>query len=346
MNQNKHFPAEWEKQSFLQLTFPHPASDWNYLLEEVSHCFVEIAEAASRFQDVLIVCDDMARVKKYFHTTRRIYFVQAESNDTWARDHGGITVIENGQPVIHDFVFNGWGKKFEAGLDNMITSNLFQKDIFEGCLLKTHDFVLEGGSIESDGKGTVLTTSECLLSKNRNDRFSKSEIEKYLLETLGARRILWLHSGYLEGDDTDSHIDTLARFCDQNTIAYVGCNNPDDEHFEALQEMKNELEQFKTEAGLPYRLVELPMPDACFDLEGNRLPATYANFTIINRAVLLPVYGVPQDEQAVEILRKCFPGRKIIPLNCRVLIEQHGSLHCVTMQYPEPVKLNYKNLEQ
>ncbi len=342
MNQNTRFPAEWEKQSFLQLTFPHAKSDWNYLLNEVSQCFVNIAQAASRFQDVLVVCDDIQRVKSYFQTSENIWFVQVESNDTWARDHGGITVIEDGRTVVHDYVFNGWGKKFEAGLDNQVTKKLFEKGVFENSSFKSFDFVLEGGSLESDGKGTILTTAECLLSKNRNEQYSKEEIENYLKENLGANRILWLNSGYLAGDDTDSHIDTLARFCDEKTIAFVGCDNPDDEHFEALQQMKKELLQFRDSSANPYHLVELPFPDACFDKEGNRLPATYANFTIINGAVLVPVYGVQQDEAALKILQQCFPEIEIIGINCRVLIEQHGSLHCVTMQYPESVGLNKK----
>jgi len=345
MNQNIRFPAEWEKQSFLQLTFPHANSDWNYMLDEVSKCFVEIAKAASRFQDVLVVCDDIQRVKSYFQTSENIWFVQVESNDTWARDHGGITVVKDGKAEIQDYIFNGWGKKFEAGLDNQITQKLFEKGVFENCQIQSFDFVLEGGSLESDGKGTILTTAECLLSKNRNEMYSQEEIENYLKENLASKRILWLNSGYLAGDDTDSHIDTLARFCDEKTIAFVGCNSPDDEHFEALQQMKKELLLFRDFSGNPYHLVELPFPDACFDNEGNRLPATYANFTIINGAVLAPVYGVQQDEAALKILQQCFPEKEIIGINCRVLIEQHGSLHCVTMQYPESVILNKKLLQ-
>lgn len=333
-------PAEWEKQSFLQLTFPHKNSDWAYLLEEATACFVEIVNTTSRFQDVLVVCDNINRVKSYFASTENIYFIQAESNDTWARDYGGITVFEKGKPVIHDYIFNGWGKKFEAGLDNQITKKLFEKDLFNGCSLKSLEFVLEGGSIESDGKGAILTTSECLLSKNRNDLFSKNKIENYLKQNLGAERIQWLNSGHLAGDDTDSHIDTLARFCNVHTIAYVGCNDPKDEHFEALQQMEKELMAMTDFEGNPYNLVKLPFPDACYDDVGNRLPATYANFTIINGAVLVPVYGLPQDNEALRVIQFCFPDKEIIGINCRTLIEQHGSLHCVTMQYPEAVILN------
>lgn len=340
-----HLPAEWEPQAFLQLTFPHAKSDWETMLDEVIVCFVELISVAARFQSVLVVCDDVARVKSFFKTTQNIHFIQIASNDTWARDHGGITVLNNDKAVIQDYIFNGWGNKFDAGLDNQITQKLFEKGAFENCIHETFDFVLEGGSIESDGNGIILTTSECLFERNRNPHCSKAEIEATLKQNFGAQKVLWLEYGYLAGDDTDSHIDTLARFCDANTIAYVGCNNPEDEHFEALRQMKKQLQSFTNVDGKPYRLVELPMPDACFDSEGNRLPATYANFTIINGAVLVPVYGLPQDEKALKILAACFHDRQIIPVNCRVLIEQHGSLHCVTMQYPKPVRLNIKMIE-
>lgn len=332
-------PAEWEPQSFLQLTFPHAGSDWDYLLEEASACFVDIINAAACKQPVLVVCNDIKRVQSYFSNTTNIFFDETPSNDTWARDHGGITILKEGKAIVQDYIFNGWGKKFEACLDNQITPTLFQKNILENCELKSFDFVLEGGSIESDGKGTILTTTECLLEKNRNPQYSQAEIENILKQNFGAEKILWLDHGYLAGDDTDSHIDTLARLCNENTIAYVGCRNPKDEHYEPLRQMKKQLQQFTNSEGKPYKLVELPFPDACFDKDGNRLPATYANFTIINGAVLVPVYGLPQDQMALEILKECFPEREIIPVNCRVLIEQHGSLHCVTMQYPEQVKL-------
>lgn len=343
--QNLRLPAEWETQSFLQLTFPHPNSDWASLLNEVSICFVDIIEAATRFQKVLVVCDSIKRVRSFFRNTSNVYFSEIPSNDTWARDHSGITVLRNEKAIVQDYSFNGWGKKFEAELDNQITKNLFSRNILEHCRLKSINFVLEGGSVESDGQGTILTTTQCLLEKNRNPQYSQQEIEDTLKLNFGAKRVLWLNNGYLAGDDTDSHIDTIARLCNKNTIAYVGCNNPKDEHFDALQKMKMELEQFTTEDGMPYNLVELPFADPCFDDEGKRLPATYANFTIINGAVLLPVYGLKQDAEAIKILQAIFPKREIIPINCRVLIEQHGSLHCVTMQYPEAVGLNIENLK-
>jgi len=336
---NTRLPAEWEPQSFLQVTFPHANSDWETLLEEAVPCFIDIVNAVARFQPVLVICDDKERGRSYFPENNNIRFVEAPSNDTWARDHGGITVIKNGKPIVQDYIFNGWGKKFDARLDNQITPILFQKGVFQNGELESFDFVLEGGSIESDGKGTILTTTECLLEENRNPQFTQEEIEDLLKQNFGAKKVLWLNHGYLAGDDTDSHIDTLARFCDENTIAYVGCHDPEDEHYESLRQMKKQLQQFTNPEEKPYKLVELPFPDACFDEDGNRLPATYANFTIINGAVLVPVYELPQDQQALEILKECFPEREIIPVNCRILIEWHGSLHCVTMQYPEQVKL-------
>ena len=242
-------------------------------------------------------------------------------------------LFRSGKKAIYDFAFNGWGKKFEAKLDNQITKALHEKQVFgrdviyRNCL----DFVLEGGSIESDGEGTLLTTSTCLLSDNRND-LSKEVIETRLKNYFGLHRVLWLNHGYLAGDDTDSHIDTLARFCDVSTIAYVKCEDETDEHYIELKKMEEELMQFRTVSGNFYRLIPLPMADTVYDDE-TRLPATYANFLIINDAVLVPTYQSPKDEIALKQLGQAFPDRKIIGINCLPLIKQHGSLHCVTMQY-------------
>lgn len=329
-------PAEWEPQSMVQLTLPHHQTDWADVLDEVMPCFVAIATAVAKYEKVLIVSPDTAAVKPLFaHISEgKLIFAEVPTNDTWARDHGGITVFDNESPVILDFVFNGWGLKFPAYYDNLITAALGAKSIFK-AKLKHGGIVLEGGGIESDGQGTLLTTSECLLSPNRNPHLSKAEIEAHLQQVFGVSRVLWLDHGYLAGDDTDSHIDTLARLCDPHTIAYVKCTDREDEHFTALEKMEAQLQTFKTADGNPYRLIPLPWPDPCFASDGHRLPATYANFLIINGAVLLPVYEVPQDEEAIQILKSIFPDREIIPVNCRPLIGQHGSLHCVTMQYPE-----------
>ncbi len=330
----RRLPAEWEPQGAVQLTFPHKDTDWADVLDEVLPCFIEIAEQISRFQQVLIVCSDAIETRALLQrgNLENFRFVEIPSNDTWARDHGGITIEENGKTIILDFVFNGWGLKFPANKDNLITRHLYNKGVFDAGILHS-GIVLEGGAIESDGLGTLLTTTECMLSPNRNPHLSKEEIEIHLKNCFGLQRVLWLNHGYLAGDDTDSHIDTLARFCSANTIAYVKCPDPLDEHFDALQKMEDELSGFKTLDGKPYQFVPLPWPEACFDEDGNRLPATYANFLIINGAVLVPTYHVAQDEEALRIFKSIFPDREIIGIDCRSLILQHGSLHCVTMQY-------------
>ncbi|HLP96765.1 MAG TPA: agmatine deiminase family protein [Saprospiraceae bacterium] len=335
---NKRLPAEWEPQSAVQLTFPHADTDWAPVLQDVLPCFVEIASTISRFEPVLIVCQDPEETRKLFSpdSLQNIILTEAPSNDTWARDHGGITIEENGSPVVLDFVFNGWGLKFAADKDNLITGHLYNNGVLHAAY-RHGGMVLEGGGIESDGQGTLLTTAECLLSPNRNPHMSREEIEQHLKDSFGISRILWLYNGFLEGDDTDSHIDTLARFCRPEVIAYVRCNNPEDKHYAALSSMEQELNQFRTVSGEPYQLVPLPWPDACYDDEGHRLPATYANFLIINGAVLVPTYQVPQDAEALHILAGVFPDRQVIGIDCRALILQHGSLHCVTMQYPKGV---------
>lgn len=332
-----HFPAEWEPQSAIQFTFPHKNTDWVENLDAASKCFAECITHVTRYQKALVVCANKTETQKILSEARQnnLILVQIPSDDTWARDHGPITVIQNGKIVLNDFIFNGWGGKYPADQDNRITQKLFSKNIFNTDFIQHHHFVLEGGGIETDGQGTLLTTSSCLLSPERNPTLNKKEIEAKLKKWLGVHRILWLNHGHLIGDDTDGHIDTLARFCSPNSIAYVRCDNPTDPHFEELKKMETELKAFKTVNGQPYQLIPLPWPDPCFDRHQNRLPATYANFLIINQAVLVPMYNVPQDKAALKVLQACFPDRKIIGINCRPLIEQHGSLHCITMQYPQ-----------
>ena len=334
-------PAEWYPQSGVQLTWPHAGTDWAYMLDEVQECFVNIANEIAKRELLLIVTPEPEEVKKQIAATvnmENVRFLKCGTNDTWARDHGGITVFDQGEPVVYDFVFNGWGMKFAANLDNLVTRNLSVQGTFaDGVqVINMQPFVLEGGSIESDGKGTLLTTVECLSSQNRNEYLQKEELEAYLKDVFGFERILWLENGYLAGDDTDSHIDTLARFCSEDTIAYVQCKDESDEHFEELQAMEQELQAFRQTDGKPYRLIALPMADPV-EWEGERLPATYANFLIINGTVLLPYYKSPKDELAKKALQQAFPEREIIGINCLPLIKQHGSLHCVTMQYPEGV---------
>jgi agmatine deiminase len=335
--QDVFFPAEWYPQSAVQITWPHANTDWAGDLEEVTACYVALSKEILKREKLLVVCSDAGEVESHFSKEERksLICTEIESNDTWARDHGGISLFIDGNPAISDFGFNGWGLKFAANRDNLITGKLFERAIFRPDVAYRNNlnFILEGGSIETDGKGTILTTAECLMAPNRNQLMTQDEIGDYLKQSLGAGRILWLYHGYLAGDDTDSHVDTLARFCDEHTIAYVKCDDPDDEHYETLKVMEKELESFVAYDARPYRLIGLPMADAVY-CDGDRLPATYANFLIINGTVLVPFYGTHKDQIAKKQLQKVFPDRKVVGIDCRSLIRQHGSLHCVTMQFP------------
>ena len=343
MNSTPHirFPAEWEQQSGVQLTWPHAKTDWRDILDEVIPCFVAIAKEIAKRERLLIVCPDADEVRSQLGAEINLVnvrFCAMDTNDTWARDHAAISVFEDGKPTVYDFTFNGWGMKFAANLDNQITRELARRNVFGPDVLYRNMLhcVLEGGSVESDGKGTILTTEECLLSPNRNDHFSKAELDSFYKDIFGATRLLWLSHGYLAGDDTDSHVDTLARLCSEGTIAYVACEDASDEHYDALKQMEAELRKFRTLDGKPYTLIPLPMADCVID-DGQRLPATYANFLIVNDAVLMPTYGSPKDEVAKAQLQKAFPDRELVGIDCLPLIKQHGSLHCVTMQFPKGV---------
>ena len=335
----RRLPAEWETQSGIMLTWPHHDSDWSPILEKVEPVFAQICKHTSRHEKVLIVANSeehRQHIEKIIAAAEasrnNIVFAIAGSNDSWARDHGAITVQDDGKLLLLDFQFNAWGGKYDYELDNDITNRLQQQGVFPAPV-STVDFVLEGGSIESDGQGTLLTT-HCLLSSTRNPGWSQQQIEQELQQQLGIDRVLWLHHGELAGDDTDAHIDTLARFTSASQITYVKCDDPADQHYDSLTQMERDLSTLRTNDGQPYELIPLPLPDAVYNDQGKRLPATYANFLIINDAVLLPVYGQSKDQQAIDSLKICFPNRDIVAINCLPLIHQFGSLHCVTMQFP------------
>ncbi len=334
----RRLPAEWEPQSAVQLTWPHEDSDWANDLDLVVPCFVSIAREILKRQKLLVVCKDAEQVKKQIGSnSKHLIVVELPTNDTWARDHGAISIEEEGKPVLLDFVFNGWGLKFAADKDNLISGRLHKKGVFGHVPMKHAGLAFEGGSFESDGQGTLLTTTECLLSPNRNPHLSQADVEEKLQELFGVKKVLWLNNGYLAGDDTDSHIDTLARLVPNNKILYVRCEDSADEHFDALQKMEEELQKLTNAVGESFELIPLPMADKAFDEEGNRLPATYANYLIINGAVLVPFYNSPKDDLAAAIIQTAFPEHEIVGIDCRALILQHGSLHCVTMQYPKGV---------
>ena len=336
---NRSFATEWDNQDGILIAWPHAGTDWAYMLDEVTACYVEMARAILEDDERLVIvapdADDVKASLGQDVDWQRISIIELPTNDTWVRDYGPIAVFKDGRTVLTDFTFNAWGMKFAADCDNLVTSRLQARGVFKAPLVNYRDLVLEGGSIETDGNGTVLTTTCCLTAPNRNDALSREQLEQELLDRLGCVKMLWLDHGALSGDDTDGHIDTLARFAPDGVILYCGCDNPEDEHYEPLMKMEEDLKQMTNAEGNPYHLIKLPLPDAMYD-EISRLPATYANFLVMNHQVLVPVYGQPEnDVKACELIGQAFPGRKIKGIDCRPLICQHGSLHCATMQLPE-----------
>lgn len=330
---SKRFIAEFKEQSFTQIIFPHAKSDWADYLEEAEDTFIDIINAITEFQKCLVVCDDVARVSALFAPHKNLNFVEYQTNDTWARDCSVLCVEEDGKIHLADYIFTGWGGKFDAALDNGMSKAI---SAHYSAQMKSYDFILEGGGVESNDKGVILTTSECLLNPNRNKHMNKDQITEFLKTTLGATEVIYLNNGYLAGDDTDSHIDTLARFIDEKRIMYVQCNNKNDEHYEALKKMEDELKALEKSHG--FELIELPMTSELW-YDDERLPATYANFLFVNGGVIVPTYGVDEDAKALEIFAKAMPDREVIGVDCSVLVRQHGSLHCVTMNFAKGVNI-------
>lgn len=333
----RRFPAEWERHNCVMLAWPHEETDWSYILPDARRCIAEIVRAIAEEECVLLVgpadlCLDSILEQGFDES--RVRFVDLSTNDTWARDFGALTVEVDGSLRLLDFKFNGWGLKFAADKDNLVTSRLAGLGYYAVGTENRLNFVLEGGSVESDGEGTLLTTAECLFSPNRNGEWGPDEISSYLARNFGFTHQLYLHHGGLLGDDTDSHIDTLARLAPHNTILYCGAGEEDNPNHQGLMMMREELTTFRTPDGLPYSLIELPLPDP-IEIDGEILPATYANYLITPTRILLPVYWqVKKDFLASQILKIAFPDHDVVPIDCRTLIRQHGSLHCVTMQFP------------
>lgn len=374
-NKNYILPAEWHRQSCVQLTWPHEDTDWLPYLDDITETFVQIAKAVAHYEPLVIAAKHPDAVRAELEESlsdeemENVRIYECDNNDTWARDHAFITLIPTAEgDGIHiegaagsaapteqtvrdygknavascrllDFRFNGWGEKFAADKDNLINRTLHARGVFAGERVDYDDFVLEGGSIESDGRGTVLTTSVCLMAPNRNQPMSQAEVEQVLKERLCARKIVWFDHGQLIGDDTDGHIDTIVRICPDNTLLYVGCDDEADPQYADLQALEQQLKAATDADGKPYRLLRLPMPDALYD-DGDRLPATYANFLIINGAVIVPTYAQEEnDARALALVAEAFPGYDIIGIDSRTIVRQHGSIHCLTMQYPVECQL-------
>jgi agmatine/peptidylarginine deiminase len=329
------------------LTWPRDQGDWVPLLAEVTPVFQRLALEIARRETLLVNCPSTVRAEELRATlvaagapAQNLVFAVVASDDTWARDHGPITVLDSGRPKLLDFQFNGWGNKYPAAADNAITMELAQRGVFASAVVESVDLVLEGGSIESDGAGTLLTTACCLRNPQRNPELPRQQLEQRLCSLLGAERVLWLEHGALEGDDTDGHVDMLARFCPEDTIAYQSCSEPGYGAYRELKAMETELTQLRSAGEKPYQLVPLPWPQAKYAPDGRRLPASYANFLVINGAVLVPAYDDPADARAAQQLQCCFPQRDIISIPAGAVIQQYGSLHCLSMQFPQGVEFH------
>lgn len=334
------FLPEWAPQESILMALPTANTDWCYILDEARSQYERMIHA---FTDegvhVVLLCHDADEAKDVLKNCRQelITYVTCEYNDTWTRDYGPLSVVKNDRLRALDFGFNGWGLKFASDKDNLVNLQLSEKYVVSPEIYRNErDFVLEGGSVETDGHGTLLTTTRCLCSPNRNGGLSKKEVENQLQHRLGVNHVLFLDYGALEGDDTDSHIDTLARIAPENIIIFTGCRNVDDSQFEELLKMRAQLTMFRNAEGEPFNLVELPLPDAIYDENGNRLPATYANYLITDKVIFMPTYRQPaNDTLAMQTIKIAFPDHKIVGVDCTTLIKQHGSLHCATMQIPQ-----------
>ena len=352
-------PAEWEPQSAIMLTWPHGGTDWKPYLRQITNTYLQLADIITRYEDLLVVTPILESTQRMLAEKlsegqmSRVHLYEMDTNDTWARDHGPISMVSRGRHNSHvipihllDFKFNGWGEKFAWKKDNAINLQLYYQGAFNAALENHQGFVLEGGSIESDGRDTLFTTSQCLLAPHRNQPLTRENIDSLLRNFFHVRNVVWLDHGNLVGDDTDGHIDTIVRVAPHDTLLYVGCDDEEDEQYEDFQALEKQLQKLFTYEGYPYRLLKLPMPDAIYDegdrlttdrnSKGDRLPATYANFLILNGAVIYPTYNQPEkDEEAKRQIQLAFPDRDVIGVDSLTIIRQHGSIHCLTMQLPE-----------
>jgi agmatine/peptidylarginine deiminase len=328
---NIRIPAEWEEQESILVVFPTTHKDWQHSIKEIQKSYVNFINAIRKYQKCIIICDEPKILDKYFNDFKNIQIVNISTNDTWIRDFGAIDFFEDDKIKSYNFIFNAWGDKFTSNLDNEFNKK------FSTTELVDIDFILEGGSIDSNGNGVMLTTSRCIFNKNRNAHLSKEEIINKIKSLFGLNGLIILNHGALVGDDTDSHIDTLARFIDKDTIAYVKCYDKNDKHYEELNLMEDELKKTR------YNLVAIPLPKAHY-FNDHRIPATYLNFVFINNALILPTYNDEiNDKIAYDILSKYFQNKKIICVDASIFIREHGSLHCASMnKYKNVTNLNKK----
>ena len=325
---------EWHPQSTVLMVWPHPQSAWAPRLEDVMDTYFAMAQAIAEQQPLTIVCYDASLKKAIYKRLpkKNITYAIIPTDDTWIRDFGPLSLSNGTQRQLLNCQFNGWGNKYPHALDNQVNERLYAARTLPSCYMRSAHFLLEGGSIDYDGQGTLITTSHCNRHPNRRSTMDKSTINQQIKSLLGVETIFWLKEGLLEGDDTDGHVDTLARFCNEKTVAYTACDDPTDSQYQTLRAMEEELHAFKNLSGEPYCLVPLPIPKALYNEKAQRLPTTYANFQILNESVLVPTYDDPMDAVALERLSQVFPGRTLIPIDSRVLIQEGGMVHCALMQ--------------
>lgn len=332
------FPAEWEPHEATWIAWPHNLDTWPGKFEPIPEVFAEIVAGLHQNEEVRILVGDEALEESARRVLRRkgcasenVRFFRIPTNDSWTRDYGPIFLVrEDGELAISDWIFNSWGGKYGPwDLDDVVPTRIGET---LGLPVHAPGIVLEGGSIDVNGRGTLLTTESCLLNPNRNPCLSRSQIEETLRDQLGVPRIFWLGEG-IEGDDTDGHIDDLARFVAPSTVVTVVEQDPADRNYKPLLENLRQLYAMTDESGRPLEVVTLPMPRPLY-FEGRRLPASYANFYIGNGAVLVPTYDDPNDETALRTLARVFPERRVVPIRCTDLVWGLGAIHCVTQQQP------------
>ncbi len=334
-------PAEWEAHRGTWLSWPHKEASWPGGFDSIPGIFADIVRHLVPHEEVHINVGDAGLEASAREVLRhaavpaaRVFFHRNPTNDAWCRDHGPVFVHREAggrrEELILDWGYNAWGGKYPPfDLDDVVPTRIGAE---LGIPVLSPGMVLEGGSIDPNGAGTVLTTEQCLLNPNRNPGLSREQIEAALRNTLGARNILWLGQG-IEGDDTDGHVDDLTRFVDPVTVVTVVEEDPRDPNFEPLRDNLRRLRGMADQDGRPLRVVELPMPPALYR-EGQRLPASYANFYIANGVVLLPGFDAARDARARSVLQDLFSDRRVILINCTDLVWGLGAIHCVTQQWP------------
>lgn len=330
-------PAEWEPHQATWLTWPHNEAHWPGKFEKIEPIFARMARELSAGEDVHIAIHDDAtqqsaekHLKAEDATSARIHLHRIPNNFAWARDHGPIFVKnEKGERKILDWVFNGWGNQWAHELDDDVPQFVSRAT---GVPAEKVPMVLEGGSIDVNGAGTLITTESCLLNPNRNPSMNKAQIEATLKQRLGVSHVIWL-TGEIAGDDTSGHVDDMTRFIGPRTVMTVIAEDPADENYKALRENLAILEKSTDQDGQPLTVIPVPLPEPVI-YDGMRLPASYANFYIGNEVILLPTYNCPQDRFAMEVLKKAFPNRRVVGIDGTDLIWGLGSFHCLTQQMP------------